>query len=521
VSITRKALLVISLPILFQIAFVGVLAQMEHRADNYRVWQTHSSETSLATYRLLGVVLDADAASKSYVGTRNPAHLVVYRRAISAIPRELVPLRALSALEESERAEIDLPDKYRVSDLEESLRPLLAEYEQENRLVAANRGEEALAQLHARGPAKLNAFRAQVGGFLAEEGAVQQRQQRDWQDSQRNLRTAVIASALLNVMITISVLLLTLRGVKARLARLVQNTDRLGRGEQLFAPVEGGDEIAQLDASFHAMAAQLQHTEQALHREMWELAEAQHTLTQQKQALEELNAEKNRFIGMAAHDLRNPLFAVSSFADVLKRREPLTPRQLVAVEQIQATVRSMKRLVDDFLDASKIESGTLQLRRAECDIASIARACVDVLRAAAEQKQIALQLDGEPEARAFADGDKIGQVVTNLVSNALKFSPIGSTVTVGIARTAQLVELAVRDEGAGIAADELHLLFRPFSMTTTDSTAGESRTGLGLAICRRIIEEHGGTIAVESVPGRGSTFRFVLPLEPSIAVQPS
>jgi signal transduction histidine kinase len=518
-TITRKAVLIISLPILCQVAFVWILVAMERRADDYRLWQTHSSETSLATYRLLGSILDAQAASNAYVGTTNPRMIERYSRAISRIPNELDKLRSLSALELSERAEIDLPDRYRVSGLEQTIRPLMVRLETQNQLVRTNQAKKALILLHDEETSRLmTVFREQVSGFLGEENAVARRQQIDWEASEDRVRSIVIGGAIANVLITATLLAFFLRRMRTRLYRLLQNTNRLALGEELHEVQQGADEIARIDASFHRMAGQLRRSEESLRRQMDELGEAQQRLTEQKHALEELNAEKNRFIGIAAHDLRNPLLAVSMFADVLTRREPLSDAQLAVVQRIQATVSSMTRLVHDFLDASRIESGTLQLRLEERDVTAIVHECVDLLRPVAEQKRIAFDVYADGDGRAVVDGDKFAQVVTNLLTNAVKFSPHDSTVFVTINRTGdEHLELAVRDQGKGIAATEMHLLFRPFSLTTTTSTAGESRTGLGLAICRRIVEEHGGSISAESAPGAGSTFRVVIPTRPQRA----
>lgn len=484
---------------------------MEWRAENYRIWQTHSTETSVATYRLLGLVLDLENASTRYEETRDPTLLAEVQRAGAQIPVELARVRELSKLEEDERIGIPLPDRFRVADLERTLVPLLAALQPQDRpdTLARQRLETDL----------MAAFRAQVSGFVEEENAVQQLQQHEAERSQARVHDIALGGAVVTVILTIGLAWFLLRTIRAGLSRLLQNTDRLAEGEELHAQAEGGDEIARLDASFHAMARRVREVQNALQAEMADLARAQQALLEQKQALEELNAEKNRFIGMAAHDLRNPLFAVLTFTQVLARRGSLNETQTQVVERIQGQVRSMMRLVEDFLDASKIESGTLHLHLVEHDVAALVRDCADLLRPAAEQKQITLHVDAGAAAPAVIDGDKIAQVVTNLLTNALKFSPSGSQVTVRLMHNDSELELRVCDQGRGISAQEMHLLFRPFSLTTSDSTAGESRTGLGLAICRRIIEKHGGTISAESAPGAGSTFRFTIPLEPHLSLQ--
>ncbi len=246
-----------------------------------------------------------------------------------------------------------------------------------------------------------------------------------------------------------------------------------------------------------------------------ELADAQRELAKRNAALLALNEEKNRLLGMAAHDLRNPLGVIMSYAKFLDRMAgaKLDGKERQFVAQIGKSSQFMLRLIEDLLDVSQIESGKLNLAKAPTDLAALVRNNVELNRVLAGAKNIAIELE-LPAALPPADIDatKIEQVLNNLVSNAVKYSHPGTAVRVTLAAEAGQATVRVRDRGQGIPEAELAKLFQPFSKTSVKSTGGEKSTGLGLAITRRIVEGHGGRVAVESRVGEGSTFSFSLPL---------
>ena len=172
----------------------------------------------------------------------------------------------------------------------------------------------------------------------------------------------------------------------------------------------------------------------------------------------------------------------------------------------------MLKLINDLLDVAKIESGRLDLELATGDLCGQIEENLTMNRMLAEKKGIRLDFAPECGVPLFRfDPGKIEQVLNNLISNAIKFSAPGTAVTVQASRVNDSVVVSVRDHGQGIPAEELDKLFKPFGKTTVRSTAGEKSTGLGLAICRKIVEGHGGRIWAESEVGKGSTFSFSLP----------
>lgn len=239
---------------------------------------------------------------------------------------------------------------------------------------------------------------------------------------------------------------------------------------------------------------------------------------QQRQLVAQLstaNAAKNRLLGMVAHDLRNPIASVRSLTEFLTDETlgPMTVEQQEIVKTIQETSQSMLTLVNDLLDVSVIESGVLKIQPEERPIGELLTKSVHLNNINAAKKGSRIEVDGEPSAAMLRiDADKVRQVVDNLLSNAIKFSPPNSTITVSTERSEAYYSVLVRDQGPGIPDGERHKLFQDFGQTSVKPTAGEKSTGLGLAICRRIMESHGGSIAAESMSAGGSIFTITFPL---------
>ncbi len=256
-----------------------------------------------------------------------------------------------------------------------------------------------------------------------------------------------------------------------------------------------------------------------LQRVNQKLLEVQRELRDKNKELEAANAQKDRFLGMAAHDLRNPLGHIALVTDMLldDLDDRLTPQEREMLTITQNSSRFMLELVNDLLDIAKIESGKLNLSPMETDFTMLTRRNVARNATLAARKNIKIAFEAEGDIPPLMlDPGKMEQVLNNLISNAVKYSYPDTTVRVSLTRRGDEVVLAVTDEGQGIPADELDKLFQPFERTSVETTAGEKSTGLGLAIVQKIVEGHHGRIWVESVVGKGTTFFVSLPIEDSL-----
>jgi len=235
--------------------------------------------------------------------------------------------------------------------------------------------------------------------------------------------------------------------------------------------------------------------------------------------LEQLNHAKNKFLGMAAHDLRNPLVLIRAISDLFIGLDlgALTEEQLEYSIMVRSASEEMLALVNDLLDISTIESGDLILRLQYASFSELLKERINMNRVIAGKKHMTLHVVVERELEGRFDYKRLGQVVDNLVSNAIKFSPPGSGVFISLDEVEGGARISVRDEGPGIPQKDRDRLFGEFQKLSAKPTGDEKSTGLGLAIVRKIVEAHGGTVEVSSNRGQGATFSFIIPCEPDFS----
>ena len=230
--------------------------------------------------------------------------------------------------------------------------------------------------------------------------------------------------------------------------------------------------------------------------------------------LKYLNEEKNRFLGMAAHDLRKPIGLLLNYSEFLidEASEVLSEEHKGFLNTIFSSCDFMRRLVDDFLDVSAIEAGKFELDLEKAYLPDILASSLELNNLQAQKKGIRLLVESNDDLPELVlDASKIEQVITNLVSNAIEHTKPDSTVTVGLSCDPEHAYFYVRDEGQGIPPEELDRLFKPFEKTSAKKTGGEKSTGLGMVITRKIIEAHKGQIWVDSRVGQGTTIQFKIP----------
>lgn len=244
-----------------------------------------------------------------------------------------------------------------------------------------------------------------------------------------------------------------------------------------------------------------------------ELMGMQRELTKKNLELDELNKLKNQFIGMAAHDLRNPLGTIINYTEFLEdESDTFSQDQIEFLNHIKSQSTFMLNLVNDLLDVTSIESGSINLSLEPVDIAALVSQVIHLNKALADKKEMEIHLDSQIQTSPLSlDKGKFEQVITNLLTNAIKYSGKKTTITVKLIEKNNEIIISVMDQGQGIPKEELNLLFKPFQKTSAKTTDGEKSTGLGLFIVKRIVEAHKGKIWAESQPGIGSTFYLSLP----------
>jgi putative ABC transport system substrate-binding protein len=232
--------------------------------------------------------------------------------------------------------------------------------------------------------------------------------------------------------------------------------------------------------------------------------------------LRELDRMKSDFVAHVSHELRTPLTAIKGAVDLMLREiaGPLTEKQIHYLTRVRSNTQHLAGLINDLLDLSKIESGRIEVKSTRVSLSGLVHEVVEALRPVAAEKVISLEATiREPSILVWADRDKINQVLTNLIGNAIKFTPVQGRVTVSASRNGgESVQVSVTDTGPGVPPDEKEKIFAKFYQIAEVNGENSKGTGLGLAISKALVELHGGKIWVESEEGGGSTFSFTLPV---------
>jgi signal transduction histidine kinase len=233
--------------------------------------------------------------------------------------------------------------------------------------------------------------------------------------------------------------------------------------------------------------------------------------------LKELDMLKDEFVSSVSHELRSPLAAISGYVELLMRK----PLDQIPVEKrtraftiIQDSTTRLTRFINDILDLAKIKAGRVDIRKTQMNLSAVLNEIVGLFQPLFEKKNITGSVVVPPDFPILpVDEEKIKQVITNLVSNAYKFTPEGGAITLSAENGDSLVTVNVRDTGIGIPPEFVGQLFERFKQVpgTREKMGGPQGTGLGLAIAKGIVEAHGGKIWAESVVNQGSVFRFTLP----------
>jgi signal transduction histidine kinase len=260
------------------------------------------------------------------------------------------------------------------------------------------------------------------------------------------------------------------------------------------------DEVGALAASYDNMMARLREKTSAL----------EHSV----ERLRGMDALKTRFINIASHELRTPMTPIRTELHLLRtgRRGPLTPQMEQGLEMVGRNVDRLNRLIRELLEASRMQAGHLKLQVKEIPLGPVLESAARTMEGEAKAKGVSLQVEST-ELRVMADDDRVSQVLINLLENAVQFTPAGGRVSVLAERLGAEAQVRVVDTGVGIEPDALPRLFQPFSQAEPGVPRTEGGTGLGLYICRGIVDGHGGRIWAESEgKGRGATMVFTLPL---------
>ncbi len=475
-SLAHKALVLLAVPLFLQIALVALLAHVHSQAEQEARQAERArqiSETANAmmkdAYAIASLIMD----SLEHGVAVDPA-LIPQVQDFEEDSRQLKKLlgddpRSLAILDEVTGATKSALALTR--DVSGNLDVRFPSHSQQRKNI--------YRQLRRYGHhvARLTALQ-QENRQIAEGSPLRQAQYRE------KVKTTLVLFTILDVVAVLLVGFYFTRHIFRRLDVLIENSRRLAAGQPLAPRLPGADEVARIDSAFHNMA----------------------------ETLSESARFRQEVLQMVSHDLRTPLSTVQSLItmaeDGMLGQINERGQRLLAVAD--RNVQHMITLINDLLDIEKIESGSIHLEKADVPVSSIFEQAEQAVMQAAQARGVAIEI-ATVDLVAYGDGNRLVQVLVNLLANAIKFSPAGSTVRLSAEARPGAVEFTVSDRGRGIPAAKLGSIFERFQQVRSTDASEQGGSGLGLAICKALVELHGGDIRVESEEDRGSSFSFRIP----------
>lgn len=448
-----------------------------------------SKDVTAATLSLERQVLDLEAGLRSFVISGKPGLLEPWNSARPRVKQELAALATSVADDPDEAARVRELDR------------LIAAYETDYAapLIGIAREDPAAARTPlatGEGERRIAAIRRRLTTLLAMENA---RASASAASAERDSTRAVVLG-LSGLAISGGLILLfglyLARSIAGPVRDVAHSASRVAAGDlSVRLPEDGPGEIGELERSFNAMAQALE--------------ESTIELQNQNERLRESDRLKSELVSIVSHELRTPLTSILGFTNTLRTRSlPEEDRQeYLAIVEEQA--RRLASLIEDFLDLQRIEEGRLELKQELIDLTALLREEARTFEVQSARHTFKLDLPDE-RLSVYADSSRVAQVVGNLISNAIKYSPQGGEVEVTGERTGEFVRLWIRDQGVGIPADQQERIFTKFYRGDA-AARGIPGTGLGLALAREIVEAHGGRMGFTSLKDEGSTFWLELP----------
>jgi signal transduction histidine kinase len=468
-------------------AFLVATVQLRHSTGK----ATRSKDVSLAALRLEASVAELETALRGYVLTNEPRFLEPLGRARRSLPLRITAVRRLAAGNPAqERRANGLAGEIN-SYADDYVVPLLAIA---RAYPAAARGTDATLE----GKRRTDDIRARFRRFLA----VDSQRVADSVDSANLTAQAAIAlgaAGLAGTTLLVLVFGLYLaRSIARPVRHAADGANRLATGDlSLRLSETGPGEIGELTHAFNTMAASLE--------------ESQSELRAQNEQLRESERVKSELVSIVSHEVRTPLASVLGFTSLLLQHDFDEDSRRRYLGIIDSQARRLAELVEDFLDVRRMEEGRLALHYEELDVSVLLREQAELFSGQSAIHELELELPPQP-LHIEGDPRRLRQVVANLFSNAIKYSPDGGAVRVSAQANGTQVIVHVQDHGIGIRAEQHGLVFTKFFRGDAGAR-GISGTGLGLVLSREIVEAHAGEVGFDSSPETGSTFWFRLPVE--------
>jgi signal transduction histidine kinase len=475
-NLSQKAFLLIAVPLVAELLVLGCLAHALAGAEQEIRKERHARSVVMESNILLNNFLDCSIYLYEVGRLRKPGAIEQFDQMFEQIPLRIRSLKI--ALRDSPNQVQALE---RIELVSGEAVGLLG---QVRKMAMEGAGIADVQDLRTRLSNKATVMVAALRKFAREqEQALVVMPERE---AQARFRIVQILSTgvFLSVLIAVLLAMTFNRTTARRMSVLMDNTKRLAQGQKLNPLLEGDDEIGHLDQVFHEMAG----------------------------ALADASRRKAELMSMVSHDLRTPLTSMQGSMTLLAAgiMGELTPKAVHEVSRAERNATRLINLINDLLDIEKLEAGQMDMVVDDILLQPVFEESLESVAQFASSHSV--KMDIEPTGlQVLADHNRLIQVLINLMSNAIKFSPEGETVRLLAKDDGKMVEVQVVDKGRGVPESHREAIFERFKQVEAADATEKKGTGLGLPICKLIVESHGGTIGVTSEAGSGSTFWFKIP----------
>lgn len=483
-KLSHMGLILLGIPAAFEILFVIAIFVLLHQAEQEIKQESHSREVIAHAHKLSERITNAAISIGAYGYSKSPLAKQTFEAAVNGMHNELrilgdllrgnnKQLDRLLAINNTADSAIKQIEEARIAIEHASALSLLG-------------GDTMMSDNLDKLSTLVGRLQKQINELVHAEANLNRDLPARRARSRQQVMMALVAGALFNICLAIALAGFFSRAVTRRHLVIMDNTVRLAKAQPLHPPLEGTDEIAQIDSVFHSMVRELDAADQF----------------------------KKQLIAMVSHELRAPLTSIDAILTFLEAGgmgdlpAGVTKRLGTAESEVQRLIA----LINDLLDVEKMEAGKFEMSFELSSLASILDRSVASVSGAVENKRISLQVP-QTDLLVWADADRLVQVVVNLLSNAVKFSPEGGMISIVVEKLDSTAEIRVKDEGRGIPADFQKKIFERFSQVEVADAKVRGGSGLGLSVCKAIVLQHGGSIGVESEEGKGATFWFRIPLK--------
>ncbi|HNB23465.1 MAG TPA: HAMP domain-containing sensor histidine kinase [Candidatus Melainabacteria bacterium] len=482
-NLKQKGLIIVAIPLIFEGLFVLTLYLMLEDAENKVEKETKSRIVLQDVNNISRSIMDSASNLVTWNFTHRRDELQKFDNTMLGIADSIDNLKAMSEDDPVRRAhakKLEYHGKATMKNLMSHREKMVGD---SSRVYTPN-----FQQFRRDFSADFDPFLKEAQILANEEEQVQKQVPQAVEERKTRLRLLLLAGFAMNVIAAIAVALYFNRDISSRLMVLIENSRRMAIGKELLKGIGGKDEVAQLDRTFHEMANSLRQAE----------------------------ATKREFVQMISHDLRTPLTAILGTFELLSSGAygKLSDRGQSRVVDAERESERLIGMINELLDIDKLESGNMQLLCSDVELQPILRRAKDAVSVIADKRKLRLDVT-QDNHNLHVDEDRVVQVLINLLGNAVKYSPEGGEIKVCASVDKQFVRIDVIDQGPGIPKKDKKLIFERFRQIEGEEYKRSGSSGLGLAICKALVEGHGGMIAVDSEIGKGSRFWFTLPLAKS------